>query len=337
MKACQAPSNQLYLHSSGEIYPCSFLQNDSRFVLGHIQNDKLSDVWKSEKLNDIRKIHQELNHDSRCHENQNQYICNSLNDRLFFNHDLSLKRLDVMLDSFCNIECIMCTNIYDKSGGFEGEFFWQNNLDTLSHIKEIELVGGEPLISPHFFRLAEIVLDINPQCEWRFTTNANFQFSDKLLKLLARMNIQNFAISLDSLEKNTFEKIRQRSRFELTFNNILELKKSYPQIMINMVVQKLNYKEIFDFYYWCNNHNLRFYPILLQHPIEHSLLNSSKNDLKKVLEFLMLGNEQTHSPEIFFLIKKLLYNGKLEKDIDLIGLYQNQLEILKAHSKQGEQ
>lgn len=235
-----------------------------------------------------------------------------------------------MLDSFCNLQCIMCTNIYDESGGFNDAFFWTKNEETFRHLKEIELVGGEPLISPHFFRLTQQVLSLNPQCKWRFTTNANYKISEKLIKTLERLNLSVVSISLDSLKKEIFEKIRKKSSFDLVISNIEKFKEIFPKLHINMVVQMDNIHEVPNMYSFTKQNGFLFYPILLMAPVTYSVLSWPTEKLQLVLKELLNKNQNLKSMEILILIKKILHSSGLIKNPDLQMIYLEQLSVFRG-------
>lgn len=330
MTTCLVPFNQLYIHSSGEVYPCNFLQNNSLFKLGHIQENSLREIWEGEKLKNFRQQHLE-SLPARCQRNQETFFCSQINLRSSFNFDSQkLKRLDIMLDSRCNLACIMCTNIYDKTGGLRGDYFWENNDDIFSQLDELELVGGEPIISPYFDRIVKRVSPLNPQCNWLLTTNAHYNLSPQILANFKRINLSTLSISLDSLEPGIFEKIRVRSTFKVVMNNIQTLKKVVPKIFINMVIQKDNCNEVFKMYRWCREEGFSFYPILLLYPDEFSIVNRQKEVNKEWILKLIDENSLIKSKEIFVIIKKAISNLSLQKDKEVLIPYLKHVEVMEA-------
>src|SRR5690606_19094907 len=108
MMNCKIPFNQLYIHSSGKVYPCSFLQNNADFVLGDIQTQKLSEIWNSPLANQLREAHRQ-SPPKRCLENIANFNCCNIGQRPYF-VDINatqpvIRRLDIMLDSACNLTC----------------------------------------------------------------------------------------------------------------------------------------------------------------------------------------------------------------------------------------
>jgi len=328
MSTCPIPFNQLYVHSSGEVYPCSFLQNNPEFILGNIQTSSLADIWKSEQLDKIRKQHLSQLPLS-CEKYQASYSCHKTGLRPDFDFtSLTIKRLDLMLDSACNLTCQMCTNIYDRTGGFKDSFFWANNEETLASITELEVVGGEPLISPHYYRLVSLVSSINSKVEWRITTNAHYQITSELIKSFQAIRLKRISISLDSLKPAVFEAIRARSKFETVFDNIVQIKSLVPTVQINMVVQEANYDELVEMLLWTRKNGYKFYPILLVHPRKGSLLERPLAVNKAFILDLMEKNESIKSAELFFFAKKMIDHLALKNDPDVVEPYYNQLQMI---------
>lgn len=328
MSHCPLTQNQLYVHSSGEVYACSFLQNKPEHILGHIAKNSLKEIWEGSRRKQLVQKHQEGSLPDYCKIHQEKFLCHKIGNQYYFDTLDTPKRLDIMLDSACNLKCIMCTNIYDRTGGLKEDFFWNNNDDFLSQIQEIELVGGEPLISPYFPRLVEKVKRINPKCRWFATTNAHYELTHQMIELFKEVNFDSLSISVDSLKKETFEKIRVRSQFEKVMNNILLIKKLVRSLQINTVIQLDNYQELVDIYKWSKENELRFYPILLQYPDQYSLQYLDLNIKKDWILKLMEDNLTLKSKDLFFFIKKFISLDPVKSHTEVKLNYLRQLEIL---------
>lgn len=331
MGHCPLSTNQLYVHSSGEVFTCSFLQNKPDYVLGNVQNQSLQEIWNSEQRIAFAQTHKSGELRESCHKYQQDFLCNKIGNRTYFDKSDRIKRLDIMLDSACNLKCIMCTNIFDRTGGLRSDFFWENNDETFSSIEEIEIVGGEPVISPHFFRLLDLVSKLNSGCRWFMTTNAHYELDEKILSSFKKVKFQSLSISLDSLKKEVFEKIRLKSSFEKVMSNIAELKNHLPEIQINTVIQRDNYDELIPLYFWCQEQGFKFYPILLQYPDTYSLKHVSVLEKKDWLLQVMKQNDQLRSKEIFFLIKKVMAVDPVGGIAEVKMQYLRQLEIMREH------
>ncbi len=332
MSTCLVPFNQLYLHSSGDVYPCSFVQNNPDFVLGNIQKDSLSTIWKGQKAEELRASHLGVL-PGVCENNQSVFLCHKTSMRRHFHPtDLNLSRLDIMLDSACNLTCVMCTNIYDKNGGFKDKFFWENNDDVFSTVNEVELVGGEPLISPYFYKIVDRVSALNAKCEWRLTTNAHFPITDNLVNSFHKMKLNTISVSLDSLKADVFQKIRQRSEFKLVYDNIFSLKKMIPILRINMVIQDSNFRELTDMCSWALKNGFEFHPILLIHPDKHSISKLPITEIRPWIIETMKANEGLRDKELIFFIKKVMNLFGFQKDLEVVDAYLRQLKLLEKVS-----
>jgi len=47
--SCQAGKNRLSIDSTGSIYPCNMVLSDPKWSMGNIRNERISDIWFSEK------------------------------------------------------------------------------------------------------------------------------------------------------------------------------------------------------------------------------------------------------------------------------------------------
>ena len=296
----------MYLHSSGEVYPCGFLQG--RYSYGNINQNSLINIWNSEKSRSFRDLHAK-GQNEYCTNCQKKYTCHLLHDNLWDqdkSQTVKLKKLDIMVDSFCNLKCIMCTNRSEVNGGFKDPEFWSSlETEIIPYLEEIELVGGEPLISKDTYKLFDLVLKVKPDIRWIITTNGHMDFSDYLVKYLDRLNIYSFSISVDSVHKENFKKIRVNGDLNKTLNFLFkaqEFKEKHGKnfyLNVNFLIQKdnaLELKEVLDYF---STKNLKVYPILLREPKEYSILDLPTPQLKTILEnYLALAESNMYAKNI---------------------------------------
>lgn len=314
-KRCPIPFTQLYLHSSGEVYPCSFAQN---YSLGNVKEQSLMDIWKGERLAEFRKSHLAENN-SQCEISQKQHACHLHHDRLnqFAQFDVNISnppvRLDFMVDSFCNLKCVMCTNVLEDNGGYEHDSFWDECAEKIfPFVKEIEIIGGEPFLIENSFRLVDLVSVSNPDCLWRVTTNAHYKFNEKFKSVADKMNFESFAVSVDSLKPDVFAKIRDGAKLELvleTLDDWITYSKTRPQdkamkVVVNFVVQRDNVFELPSFIDFCLKKGAVPYPILLRDPEPFSILEMEEGDLLKIFDFLLESQSENPHPTLALVINK---------------------------------
>lgn len=317
-KICPIPFRQFFLQSSGDVFPCGHLQGTNE-VLGNVQDRPLIDIWKGIEAQGFRQRH--LNGEcSACAHNQKLFGCHIQNEDYDSSTlpyktkiDTPPSRIDFMVDSKCNIECIMCTNVHEKRGGFDNNNFWgEQNRELLSQVDEIEVIGGEPFITPIFFRLIDFVLPVNPCCRWKITTNGHYKLTQNLKEKLTRLNIVNLGFSIDSLRTETFEVIRKGGNLSLalsTLDDYIEFSHSLGdrkfKIDCNVVIQQKNALEAKSFCEFAREKHLGLHFILLKNPLDHSLLNIEMD--KRDIIFERYLNEIGHSfhPALLQLILKL--------------------------------
>lgn len=335
---CPLPFHQLYLHSSGRVYPCGFLQNN--ILIGDVKKSSLKEIWNGESLKEFRELHKSGKHPS-CQENQEKYNCHLLHLDMdkFQKEKNELKRLDFMIDSFCNLKCTMCTNIFEEAEGFTDDKFWDELSEfVLPELDQIEVIGGEPFVLKDTFRLMKLGAKANPDLKWWFTTNGHFDFNKSFTKLLDPINIHSMAISIDSLDPEKFAKIRtggELSKVLTVLDKFIDYRetrdKSKPfYLVVNFVVQIDNAKELPDFIRFCKEKGVKHYPILLREPQQFSILNE-KASLLRLLDFYIEENFELKDHKLMNTILKMVKHIDKEEKLNRIEI----LEKLSGTIKDG--
>lgn len=113
-------------------------------------------------------------------------------------------------------------------------------------VNKIRLTGGEPLVRKDFEDVFLRLKALN--VELAITTNGILL--DQYLELFKKNNLQKINVSLDSLQKDKFNKITRRDYFDRVWNNIQLLLEADIIPKINVVLIKgVNDNEILDFIY----------------------------------------------------------------------------------------
>jgi radical SAM protein with 4Fe4S-binding SPASM domain len=314
-KSCPLPFNQLFLQSSGRVYPCTFLQN--KLPLGDVKQSSLKDIWESKAAINFREAHLK-GECEECESNKKKYGCHLLQEGMRAQTSFdskypgNIKRLDFMIDSFCNLKCIMCTNIYEDRGGFEDPAFWEQiTVDIFPKLKEVEIIGGEPFLVKDSFKLIRAVRQVNPRCQWVITTNGAYKLSKEMIDVIKTLNLRLLSLSLDSVREETFNKIRIGGNLNQclnTFKQIVQLKHDHKltfKIELNMVIQEYNAYEALDILSYCDSLSIDVYFILLKYPDKHSLFSQSPETQSKVFTFYMEAYERNNDPRLLRLLLKL--------------------------------
>jgi len=168
----------------------------------------------------------------------------------------------VEITNVCNLNCIHCPYSYISKQKFYNPRHM--NFDIYKRIvNEVSLhkgvilrlvCDGEPMTHPKFLEIISYAAQkgINPVCLNTNGTLLNEKISREILKY-----VDLIEISLDAINKNTYESLRKGAKFEETMSNVLrfiELKdqlKAKTKIMVSIIDQPEIKDEIGEFIkYW---------------------------------------------------------------------------------------
>ena len=154
--------------------------------------------------------------------------------------------------SECNLKCEMC--IRDKIGVPIGSMSFENFkivLDKLDSLFKIHFSGqGEVFLNPEWF---EMIKYANSRGATVFFTTNGTLLTKSVIEKICELDIGEIGISIDSVSKEKYEKIRKNANFEKVlenvFNLVKELKKSGKKTIVSTsaVIMKDNIKEIPEF------------------------------------------------------------------------------------------
>lgn len=169
--------------------------------------------------------------------------------------------LDIEATSRCNLKCIMCPRTEMKNNNT----FWKECDFDLELYKKIVDEGsekglksikfnylGEPLINKNIVEMIQYAKSKNI-IDVMLNTNATLLTEEKS-KQLINSGLDKIFFSVDSPNKDTYEKIRINANFDKVIDNIKifssirsQYNKNIPFTRISMVVTKNNYDEVDKF------------------------------------------------------------------------------------------
>lgn len=312
---CHAPFVNLNFEQNGNITACCYNRRD---VLGKYPKNTISDAWNGNAANSLRKYIAENKLESGCS------VCNELlvagnyagtKSRMYdeyvnpqwvnlITRKSSIKNtlpkvFEFELSNTCNLECTMCSGyfsstirknrekltplkmVYDASFVREVSTF----IPTLTDMK---FLGGEPFLIDIYYDIWEEVVRLNPAVKIHITTNATI-LNNRTKQLLEKLNV-GIILSIDSLNKATYEKIRTGASFERVmdtlfyFKNLTDKKNTYLSIAACPMID--NWQDLPQLLSFCNHHNIYLHFNVVWSPEELSLMNLPAQELKKVIVFL---------------------------------------------------
>lgn len=154
----------------------------------------------------------------------------------------------------CNLNCRYCSNRPDRRQLNEKKDL--NNEPELSlnayrqlvddaktlGVKKFLFTGGEPLLNPNTLQLGKYVKEAGMETE--LITNGLLIEEVNAAEIVATFNY--ITVSLDSMNKDSHEKMRGTGTFEKVVNGIMLLKKSGGKVRVNSVISGINVGEIVE-------------------------------------------------------------------------------------------
>jgi len=211
------------------------------------------------------------------------------------------------LSNRCNLECIMCSE--ENSSKIAklkieqeekllpyNDKFVEELRPFIPHLKSTKFLGGEPFLIPIYYKIWDLIIEVNPSCEIVVQTNGTV-LNDKIKELLENGNF-SISVSIDSLKKETYEHIRKGAIFEEVMRNLdyfidfCKRKNRYIGITCCFIQQ--NWKEIPDLVRHFNALQIPLTFNRVWSPPNCSIWESSYEITSKILEYY---NTVTYHPE----------------------------------------
>lgn len=300
---CYAPFKHVYFGTNGIARACCINKTDT---YGAIANNKLSDLWKNDKVVVLReKI---LNYDlsggcNYCNQQLESNNFKAFEGRLF---DTILPEkpaaypteMTFEISTTCNLECIMCNGNFSSSirknreklpplQEMYGNDFLDSIKDSIPFLKKASFIGGEPFLIPQYFDIIEYILEHNSNCKIFIQTNGTI-LNNRVKNIIEHKNV-HLSISIDSLNKLKYESIRKNASFERLMENMeffkLRAQKHNQSVNINFCVMTNNWEEVPDMLSYCNKHHFSVTFIPVESPKSLSISQTNKKTLKGIADF----------------------------------------------------
>ena len=189
----------------------------------------------------------------------------------------------IATSSKCNINCEMC-----GANDINWSLSEKNIQDIYKYMPYLEWItwwGGEPTISKAFYEMLNYSLKYK-NIKHTIITNGQYM-PQNLIDIIADNNNIEVVFSIDSINKERYEKIRKGASFDKLMENLSKLSKSvdYNLIKINIVVMRDTINEfdkILEFARKCNIKQITLIPLSGDKMAGDKL---SDNDIKLVNEF----------------------------------------------------
>ncbi|OPZ97342.1 MAG: molybdenum cofactor biosynthesis protein A [Bacteroidetes bacterium ADurb.Bin408] len=307
---CLAPFNNMTIYKDGEIRICCF---NTALCIGHYPLQNFEEIWFGAKRKTITGLFLNGTYPPTCSHCLKEGLDINSPDSKVKNigvFGLSTTKnypahIDFMLDDTCNLDCIMCSRVASSSSTntdaglknkivFDGSFIKQIT-PFLKQGKFFAFSGGEPFLIPLYAELWEIIRTYNPAATIYIQTNATV-LSEKIKRQLEKYRPE-LSLSIDSLNKETYEKIRRGASFDTISENLnyfLNYARQHnKKLSMRVTPSVFNVNEIPDIVNYCNSHNIFFALSILENPYHLAVWSLPPDVLNQILKTYNKGLENS--------------------------------------------
>jgi MoaA/NifB/PqqE/SkfB family radical SAM enzyme len=315
---CHAPYVNLNFEQTGDVRACCY---NFKHVLGKWPEQRIREIWQGQKLEALKGYISDNNLGGGCIEcgkmieagnyqgvrarYYDEFATNSFSDKLAsVARKLSggfayPKVMEFELSNECNLECIMCNGSFSSSIRKNreklppiispyNEKFVDELEEFIPHLTDAKFLGGEPFMIDIYLSIWERILKINPRIRMHITTNGTF-LNNRIKNLLEGLNA-GIILSIDSVEKETYKKIRVNGNFDKVMENLdyfLDYTKR-KKTFISMAACPIatNWRELPQMLEFCLSKNIALYFNVVFTPFDLSLRELGVKELEEVITFL---------------------------------------------------
>ena len=151
---------------------------------------------------------------------------------------------------YCNNNCIFCSEADEYLKTLQNKSLEEINKELIfirKHYDFVNVMGREPTTRPDFLEILKLAKKLKFH-QVGFTTNGRLLSQSAFTKAVLRTGVNQIGISLSGATAATHDfQVRVPGAFRQTLlgiKNILKYKKSGVSVLVNLPVNKLNYKDL---------------------------------------------------------------------------------------------
>ncbi|MBI4645626.1 MAG: radical SAM protein [Bacteroidia bacterium] len=300
---CHAPFKTMRFTLSGNIIACCY---NRYYILGKYPGNRLHDIWFGNKIKKLQKSIRKYDLSQGCYDCHN-FLCREnffLTGALNYDYLNKIKQgypvmLDFELFNTCNLECVQCNGensslircnrekgrpyscLYDKN-------FAEQLNEFIPYLSEARFTGGEPFLIDIYYDIWDRIIRKNPDILISILTNGTM-LNGRIKSMLQSGNF-NISVSIDSIHKEIYEKIRQNANFDKVMDNVMWLyefsQKNRKWFNLNFCPMQQNWQEIPDFMIFCGQKNIPVFFHTIKLPASCSLWNLEFKTLDNIHNYL---------------------------------------------------
>lgn len=315
---CHAPFVNLNFEQNGNVRACCY---NTIHILGKWPNQTIKEIWEGEKANELRTHIHENNLGGGCIEcgkmiaarnyqgvrarYYDEFSPNLPHDRVkrFVRKIVKSKTypkvMEFELSNECNLECVMCNGHFSSSirknreklqpilSPYNDQFVDELE-DFIPYLTDAKFLGGEPFMIDIYLKIWEKIKKINPHIRIHITTNGTF-LNNRIKDLLESLQA-GIILSIDSVNKSTYQKIRVNGNFDKVMENLnyfldyTKRKRTFISIAACPIVH--NWMELPEMLEFCLEKNIALYFNAVFTPLELSLREQTLEKQREILRYL---------------------------------------------------
>ncbi|PKA96877.1 cyclic pyranopterin monophosphate synthase subunit MoaA [Flavobacteriaceae bacterium MAR_2009_75] len=158
---------------------------------------------------------------------------------LIDNHNREINYVRLAVTDRCNLRCNYCMPAEGINFVKNDKLFTIDELSRLSEIlvsqgvDKIRITGGEPFVRKDLMVLFRKLSSLKKLNDISVTTNATLigPYIDELKEL----GVKNINVSMDAINRETFERITRRNQYDTVYNNMVRLITEGFNVRINFI------------------------------------------------------------------------------------------------------
>ena len=295
---CYAPFSSLYFTQNGNVIACC---QNRMYLLGRYPENSIQEIWQGEKINSLRKNmrNQDLSHGCfNCDPlDKNNFKLNQQYDFLR-KHSKYPRHFAFQLSNICNLVCKMCNhensaihptvNPLKKAKNYYDHNFVVQIEKYLPNLHSTSFLGGEIFLIDTFYELCERIIIVNNKITNNILSNGTL-YNERIERLLLKGNF-HITLSIDSFNKENYERIRVNADFDKTMENAMHfsdyMKGKGDKLCINVCLLRDNIEEIPSIFEYCCRMDFNIFINNVIWPQNMSLMYMESRKLKSVIDFL---------------------------------------------------
>lgn len=302
-KICYTPHKSIYFGHFGKAIACCYNRN---FVLGEYPAQSVHDIWFGEKAQELRAYMDQNNLDHGCRLCLTQLVSRNFanakashSDEQRFNDNGYPSVMEFELSNTCNLECTMCNGDFSSLirknredrppvAMVYDDMFVRQLDEFIPHLQEMKFFGGEPFLIDIYYQIWERAVTLNPSIRLTVQTNGTV-LNQRVKDICAKGNF-HISVSIDSLEKENYERIRKNAKFERVMEN-LEWFRSHCHgndmfFGISVCAMRQNWHELPEFVTFCNDREIPVFFHTVTHPRECTFAHTPRPQLEDIAQTL---------------------------------------------------